>query len=123
MKKLALATALLLSPISAFAESDYLVTWQLTNGLSFDLIKLKADISEGKQFLTFNGGLYDADNNVAPAVGTCALLVEGRITCRFTAISRSYALELNSNLSGAITERGSDGSIIATSLATISSID
>lgn len=123
MKRLLLA-ALLFSPLPAFADSEYFLTWSIAPGLSDPKFKtLELEVNQLRKYFAVNGALIDGQNGYAPANGTCFLLrstgVNTGISCTFEAWGQSFGLDTDTNLTGTLTERDTFGKITGSALVTL----
>lgn len=130
MKKLALA-ALALLPITAEADSDFLVKWSIGPGLTFTTPRthMELEVDVMRKYMAVNGSLYFTSGTAdlhTTATGTCFQLMSASkftgIACDFVASNRNFVLETDINLTGTLKEHDSNGNLLGSALVTMISI-
>lgn len=125
MKKLLLA-ALLLTPTVNAANSDNLVRWKVGTGISIDISFIEFDVNVYRKYISFTGAIIDSQNGYLPATGSCFQLVTSGvfqgISCEFISANRRFEIDTDTNFTGTLKEKDSNGKILGSALITLVSV-
>lgn len=117
------ALAILLFSPAALSQSDHFIKWSISHGLSVPHYNsMEFDVNILRKFITLNGALIDSENGHTPATGSCFRLSSGGISCTFSAANRNFDIDTDSNLTGVLTEKDSNGNILGSALIHVSSL-
>ena len=125
MKKL-LLTALFFTTTANAATSDHLVRWNIGNGLSIPFTQMEFDVNIYTKYISLTGAIIDSDGGSLAATGSCFQTTTNQVftglSCEFAAANRRFELDTDTNLTGTLKEKDSNGNILGSALATINSI-